>query len=81
MEIDRPMLLPPGTPPERVAALRKAFHETMIDPAFVAEAKKENIEISEISGEGVQQIIETAYSLPSDVVQTAKDSMGTGGGE
>ena len=81
MEIDRPMLLPPGTPPERVAALRKAFHETMIDPAFIAEAKKENIDISEITGEGVQKIIETAYSLPADVVQTAKDSMGTGGGE
>lgn len=81
MDIDRPLLLPPGTPPERVAAFRKAFHETMIDPAFLAEAKKENIEISEISGEGVQKIIETAYSLPPDVVQTAKDSMGTGGGE
>ena len=79
MEIDRPILAPPGTVPERVAALRKAFHETMIDPAFIAEAKKENIEISEITGEGVQKIIETAYSLPSDVVETAKESMGSGG--
>lgn len=79
MDIDRPMLLPPGAPAERVAALRKAFHETMIDPAFIAEAKKENIEISEISGEGVQKIIETAYSLPADVVQMAKDLMGSGG--
>jgi tripartite-type tricarboxylate transporter receptor subunit TctC len=81
MDIDRPMLLPPGTPPEKIAALRKAFHETMLDPAFIAEAKKEKIDVDEITGEDVQKIIETAYSLPSDVVETAKASMNvTGGG-
>lgn len=81
MDIDRPILLPQGAPAERVAALRKAFHETMIDPGFAAEAKKEKIDIDEISGEGVQKIIEEAYASPSDVVQAAKDAMSVSGGE
>ena len=49
--MDRPMLAPPGTPPERVAALRKAFSAAMRDPGFIAEAQKQNLEIKEISGE------------------------------
>ena len=40
MEMDRPILAPPGTVPERVAALRKAFSAAMRDPGFIAEAKR-----------------------------------------
>src|SRR5438132_1297400 len=45
MEMDRPILAPPGTPRDTVAALRKAFHETMADPAFIAEAERQHLEI------------------------------------
>ena len=38
--MDRPILAPPGTPPERVAALRKAFSAAMRDPGFIAEAQE-----------------------------------------
>jgi tripartite-type tricarboxylate transporter receptor subunit TctC len=79
MEIDRPILLPPGVAQDRVDALRKAFHETMQDPAFIAEAQKEHIEIDEISGPDVQKIIEEAYSLPPEVVKAAKEAMNVGG--
>src|SRR5215475_12794910 len=34
----RPFLAPPGVPAERTASLRKAFMDTMKDPAFLAEA-------------------------------------------
>src|SRR5438270_13241875 len=43
MGMDRPILLPPGTPAEKDAALRKAVHEAMNDPAFLADSKKANI--------------------------------------
>ncbi|MGE5538832.1 MAG: Bug family tripartite tricarboxylate transporter substrate binding protein [Gemmatimonas sp.] len=78
MEIDRPLLLPPGVPAERIAALRTAFHETMKDPGFIAEAEKEHIEIDEISGEDVQKVIEAAYALPPEVVKAAKEAMNVG---
>jgi tripartite-type tricarboxylate transporter receptor subunit TctC len=80
MDIDRPILAPPGVPEDRVKALRTAFHETMTDPAFIAEAEKEHIEIDEISGEDVQKIIEDAYALPPEVVKAAKEAMNVGSG-
>jgi len=39
----RPLMLPPGTPKERLSVLRKAFKATLKDPAFLAEAKKSKL--------------------------------------
>jgi tripartite-type tricarboxylate transporter receptor subunit TctC len=74
-EMDRPILAPPGVPADRVAALRKAFHETMTDPAFLAEAKKEHLEVAEVSGEDVAEIVQSAFALPRDVVDEATEAM------
>ncbi len=75
LDMDRPMLAPPGVPPERVAALRAAFHEAMIDPDFIAEAKRLNIEIGEISGERLQKILEDSFALPPEVIKAANKAM------
>ena len=70
------ILAPPGTPADRVAILRKAFHETMNDPEFIAEAKRQSIEIEEVSGEKVAEVVRDAYALPPDIVAAAKEAMG-----
>jgi tripartite-type tricarboxylate transporter receptor subunit TctC len=83
MGMDRPLLAPPGTPPEIVAALRKAFHDAMTDPGFVADAAKAHIEIEEVGGEEVEKIITEAYAMRRDVIDAAKDAMkltGSGSG-
>jgi len=76
--MDRPILAPPNVPADRLAALRKAFTETMNDPALIAEAKKQNIEIDEVSGDEVAAIIARSYSAPKDVVDAARDIMNIG---
>ena len=48
--LGRPFLAPPGVPADRVAALRKAFMDTMKDKAFLAEAKKAQLEITPVAG-------------------------------
>jgi tripartite-type tricarboxylate transporter receptor subunit TctC len=75
MDMDRPILLPPGTPPDKVAALRRAFHAAMTDPGFIAEAKKASIDVDEISGEKIQAVLERAFAMPPDVIREAKDAM------
>ncbi len=75
LEMDRPILAPPGTVPERVAALRKAFSAAMRDPGFIAEAKRQNIEIKEISGERVAEVLRRAYSMPPEVIKAANEAM------
>ena len=47
----RPLLTPPGVPADRVAALRKAYMDSMKDPAFRADAEKAGLEINPVSGE------------------------------
>ena len=75
LQMDRPLLAPAGVPPERVAALRKAFHAAMSDPAFIAEAERLSLEIGEVSGEKLQAILADAYSTPPDIVKAANDAM------
>jgi tripartite-type tricarboxylate transporter receptor subunit TctC len=71
----RPYVVAPGVPEDRVAALRKAFMETLKDPELVAEADRMQLDVSPISGEELQKIIAKVYATPSDVVQKAKDAM------
>jgi tripartite-type tricarboxylate transporter receptor subunit TctC len=75
MDMDRPILLPPGTPPDKVAALRKAFSAAMKDPGLIADSNKANIELEEVSGEKIQGILESAYAMPPDVIKEAKEAM------
>jgi len=75
MDMDRPILLPPGTPPDKVAALRAAFHAAMNDPGLIAEARKVNIDLEEITGEKIHAILNRAYSMPPDVIAEAKSAM------
>ncbi len=81
MDMDRPILAPPGTPPQIVAALRKAFHETMKDPALTAEAEKAHIDLEEVEGDKIAKILDRAYAMPPDVIKAAKDAMSLTGAQ
>jgi len=70
--ISRAYVTTPGTPAERVAALRRAFEATMKDPAFLAEAAKSNIDISPSSGEDAQKFSDLIANTPAAVVARAK---------
>lgn len=71
LAMGRPILTAPNVPPERLAALRKAFDDAMADPGFKADAKKKNLEYSYASGEKIAGIIERLYSMPKPVVEKA----------
>ncbi len=68
----RPFLAPPNLPADRVAALRKAFMDTMTDKEFIAEADKAQLEINPVSGEDVEKLVKEVYATPADVVAKAK---------
>jgi tripartite-type tricarboxylate transporter receptor subunit TctC len=63
-----PFAAPPGVPVDRVAALRKAFDETLRDPEYLAEAEHLNLEITPVSGERIQTLIEDVYRTTSPEV-------------
>ena len=72
----RPYFLPPGVPPERVAALRKAFMDTFQDEALLADAKKGRFDNEPLSGEEMQALVAKAYALPEDRDRTCKTGTG-----
>jgi tripartite-type tricarboxylate transporter receptor subunit TctC len=67
--MSRPYALPPDVPPDRVKVLRDAFMATHQDPAFIAEAKKIDLELSPHSGEDIDGLLAEIGKIPSAVVQ------------
>ncbi len=70
-EITRPLAAPPGVPPERVAALRKALMETMKDPALLADGAKIGLVFMPMSGEEVEAELQELFKTPRAVVDKA----------
>ena len=67
--LGRPFVAPPNIPADRVKALRDAFMATMKDPAFLADAKKADLEITPVSGEEVQQLVADSYEAKPAIVE------------
>lgn len=72
-ELGRPFLMPPGTPKNIVQIVRRAFDDTMKDPAFLSDANKARLDLDPVSGETMEQIIKDAYSTPKDLLQRAAE--------
>jgi tripartite-type tricarboxylate transporter receptor subunit TctC len=75
-ELGRPFLMPPGTAKEYVAAMRKAFDETMKDPAFLADAEKSRLEVDPVSGAEMDTMIKEAFETPKKLVEEAAKYQG-----
>lgn len=75
-EIARPFLTPPGTPKERVDALRAAFDASMKDQSLLEEARKLNVEIYPMTGAQMQQLIAGIYAATDEIVERARKLAG-----
>ncbi|HWF94332.1 MAG TPA: hypothetical protein VG291_05175 [Xanthobacteraceae bacterium] len=71
----RPYVAPPGIPPERLKALRAAFDATMTDPEFLADARRQDLEVRPLSGAEADALINEVYASPPEVVKLAIDVM------
>jgi tripartite-type tricarboxylate transporter receptor subunit TctC len=74
--IARALVTTPDTPPERVAALRRAFDETMRDPAFLAEADQATLDVVPLGGAESQKIADSIVNTPPEVIARAKLLLG-----
>lgn len=65
----RPFLAPPDLPPERLRMLRDAFNETMKDPEFVADARRQKLELEPKDGDTLAALARAVYSMPITTVE------------
>jgi tripartite-type tricarboxylate transporter receptor subunit TctC len=75
VSIGRPVATTPGVPAERVAALRKAFDETLRDPAFIADAAKERLEIRAMGGSELADLIRQVIEIPAGLRDRIKPAI------
>ena len=76
VELGRPLVLPPGVPADRVTLLRAAFRQTVADPAFRADASRQELNLNYVGGEQLQATIAAAYRTPRAVVERTKVALG-----
>jgi tripartite-type tricarboxylate transporter receptor subunit TctC len=73
--VGRPFAAPPDVPEDRKQALRRAFDETLKDPAFLEEAEKLKLEVNPVSGVDVDKLMAELYRTPKDVVEETRTAI------
>jgi tripartite-type tricarboxylate transporter receptor subunit TctC len=71
----RPIATNYDVPVERIAALRRAFDATMRDPDFLAEARRQLMEIEATPGEALQQMVADIVNAPAQVVDKVRQAV------
>jgi len=71
-ELGRPIVTHPALPLDRAKLLRDAFTKSLSDPALLAEASKNRLEIRPVSGEELAKIAKEVIEQPPEVVDRIK---------
>ena len=70
------LVAPPEVPADRVAALRKAFDETLKDPDMLALVKKRKVYVTGESGTELQAAMVKLAATPKALVDKVRDAIG-----
>lgn len=78
--VNRPFLLPPGVPSDRIATMRSAFMATMKDGELVAEATKQKLGVDANTGDEALALVERIYATPAHVLEILRKAREAAGG-
>jgi len=68
-----PSFMGPGVPADRVAAVRRAYEQSLKDPAFAAAITREGLDIDPIGADELSDTVRGIYALPRSAVERARD--------
>jgi tripartite-type tricarboxylate transporter receptor subunit TctC len=71
--LGRPFFAPPGMAPDRVKMLQDAFMATMKDPDFLADARKQKLDVAPDDGEHLAALIKRIYATPKPIVDKVSE--------
>jgi tripartite-type tricarboxylate transporter receptor subunit TctC len=72
-EVGRPFIMSKQVPADRVAIMRKAFSDTMKDPAFLAEMEKQQLPVIPVIGADAEAIVGKMMNVSPQIVAKAKE--------
>ncbi len=70
-----PVTAPPGIPADRLAALQKAFLDTLKDPEFVKAATERKLEIEPSTGDEVKKVVVDLIGTPKETIAKIKKGL------
>jgi tripartite-type tricarboxylate transporter receptor subunit TctC len=73
--IGRPFVAPPGLPTDRAELLRKAFTDTMHDPALLEDAKNAQLDVDMVSAADANALLRRAAGAPAQVIDRVKQAL------
>jgi len=62
-EFQRPLMVPPKTPKDKLQALRMGLQKTLTDREFMAEAKKSKLVIENVTGEDIERSVKEILTI------------------
>jgi len=71
----RPFTAPPNVPDDRVAALRAAFDATIKDPAFLADARQQQLDVTPYGGAQIDALMKDIYATPPELLARVRAAM------
>lgn len=71
-DFGRPMMVTPGTPPDRIKILRAAYDKALKDPELLREAEKGKMDVDPTSGEELEALIKKTMEQPKEVITRVK---------
>jgi tripartite-type tricarboxylate transporter receptor subunit TctC len=74
-DMGRPFVAPPGAPADRVAALRKAFVDTLTDAAVGEEAQKQGLNVAIITPADQMATLQKAYAFDEATIDKVRVMM------
>ncbi len=66
-DFQRPLMVPPKTPRDRLQTLRLALQKTVADADFLAEAKKSKLVIGKVTGEDIEHSVEEILTITPNI--------------
>jgi tripartite-type tricarboxylate transporter receptor subunit TctC len=70
--VARPIAMPPGVPADRVAAVRAAFMAMVDSDDYVADAKKQGMDVDAQPGSEIDKLYEKLNKIPASTVEAAR---------
>lgn len=74
-DMGRPFVAPPGLPADRLAALRKAFVETLRDATTLEDAARQGLNVSIITPEEQMKTLQQAYTFDEPTIALLRTTM------
>jgi len=74
-DMGRPFVAPPGVPADRLAALRKAFRDTLLDSATQDDAVRQGLNVSLISPDELMKTLDAAYRFDEKTIDLVRKTM------